>query len=81
MALEWLLFLTLSCSPAIFRSPCDKFLTVFEVLESPGRKHRFFEETITNKYGEPKILKKKEFLDRGEKTYLAFELNRSGIPL
>jgi hypothetical protein len=50
-------------------------------LESPGRKHRFFEETITNKYGEPKILKKKEFLDRGEKTYLAFELNRSGIPL
>jgi aldehyde:ferredoxin oxidoreductase len=41
---------------------------------------RFFEETITNKYGEPKILKKEEFLERREKTYLAFELNRSGIP-
>ena len=41
---------------------------------------RFFEETITNKYGEPKILKREEFLERREKTYLAFELNRSGIP-
>ena len=41
---------------------------------------RFFEETITNKYGEPKILNKDEFLKMKEKTYLLFELNRKGIP-
>jgi aldehyde:ferredoxin oxidoreductase len=41
---------------------------------------RFFEETIHNKYGEPKILKKEEFLEKKEKTYLAFGLNRKGIP-
>jgi aldehyde:ferredoxin oxidoreductase len=41
---------------------------------------RFFEETIRNKYGEPKILKKEEFLEKKEKTYLAFGLNRKGIP-
>jgi aldehyde:ferredoxin oxidoreductase len=41
---------------------------------------RFFEETITNKYGEPKILKKDEFLERREKVYLLFELNGRGIP-
>ena len=41
---------------------------------------RFFEETIYNKYGDPKILKKDEFLERREKTYFSFELNRNGIP-
>ena len=42
---------------------------------------RFFEETIYNKYGEPKILKREEFLEKREKTYFAFELDRNGIPL
>lgn len=41
---------------------------------------RFFDETIYNKYGEPKVLKREEFLERREKTYLSFELNRNGIP-
>ena len=41
---------------------------------------RFFEETIYNKYGEPKVLKREEFMDKREKTYLSFELNRNGIP-
>ncbi|MFB3884864.1 MAG: aldehyde ferredoxin oxidoreductase N-terminal domain-containing protein [Thermodesulfobacteriota bacterium] len=43
----------------------------------PGR---FFEETIYNKYGKPKILNKDEFIDRREKIYLSFELDRNGIP-
>ena len=41
---------------------------------------RFFEEIIYNKYGEAKVLKREEFLDKREKTYLSFELNRNGIP-
>ena len=41
---------------------------------------RFFEETIYNKYGEPKVLKREEFLEKREKTYFAFELDRNGIP-
>ncbi len=41
---------------------------------------RFFEETIYNKYGEPKILDKEEFLEKKEKTYFAFDLDRDGIP-
>jgi len=41
---------------------------------------RFFEETLYNKYGNPKTLKRNEFLERREKTYLSFELNRNGIP-
>jgi aldehyde:ferredoxin oxidoreductase len=41
---------------------------------------RFFDETIYNKYGNPKILKKDEFFERREKTYLSFELNRNGTP-
>ncbi len=41
---------------------------------------RFYEETIYNKYGEPKILNREEFLEKREKTYLAFELDRNGIP-
>lgn len=42
---------------------------------------RFFEETICNKYGEPKILNREEFLEKREKTYFTFELDRNGIPL
>lgn len=42
---------------------------------------RFFEETIYNKYGEPKILRKEDFIEKREKNYLSFELNRKGIPL
>ena len=41
---------------------------------------RFFDETIYDKYGTPKILKREEFLKEREKTYLSFELNRDGIP-
>ncbi len=41
---------------------------------------RFYEEPIYNKYGEPKILNREEFLEKREKTYLAFELDRNGIP-
>ena len=41
---------------------------------------RFFEETIYSKYGEPKILNRKEFYELREKTYLAFELTPQGIP-
>lgn len=41
---------------------------------------RFFTETIYNKYGEPKKLDKKEFLDWRKKLYLLYELNPNGIP-
>ncbi len=41
---------------------------------------RFFEETIYNKYGEAKILNRKEFLEAREKTYLSFELTPQGVP-
>ncbi|MFB3887425.1 MAG: aldehyde ferredoxin oxidoreductase N-terminal domain-containing protein [Thermodesulfobacteriota bacterium] len=41
---------------------------------------RFFEETIYNKYGQPKILNRKEFQELREKTYLTFELTPQGIP-
>ena len=41
---------------------------------------RFFEETIYNKYGEPKILNRKEFLEMREKTYLLYELTPQGVP-
>ena len=41
---------------------------------------RFFDETIYNKYGEPKVLSRKEFFELREKTYLSFELTPQGIP-
>jgi aldehyde:ferredoxin oxidoreductase len=41
---------------------------------------RFFEETIYNKYGEPKILDRDKFLEMRKKTYLSFGLNEDGIP-
>jgi len=42
---------------------------------------RFFDETIYNKYGEPKVLSRKEFFELREKTYLSFELTpRESLP-
>jgi aldehyde:ferredoxin oxidoreductase len=41
---------------------------------------RFFEETIYNKYGEPKTLSREKFLETRKKTYLVFGLNEDGIP-
>jgi aldehyde:ferredoxin oxidoreductase len=41
---------------------------------------RFFEETIYSKYGEPKILGRKDFNELREKTYLSLELTPQGIP-
>jgi len=41
---------------------------------------RFFEETIYNKYGQPKVLKREEFLEFRKKTYLSYELTPQGIP-
>ena len=42
--------------------------------------NRFFEETIYNRYGEPKILNREEFLELREKQYLSYELTPQGIP-
>ena len=41
---------------------------------------RFFEETIYSKYGNPKILKREEFLNLRKKAYLSYELNAQGMP-
>jgi aldehyde:ferredoxin oxidoreductase len=41
---------------------------------------RFFDETIYSKYGEPKVLSRKEFNEFREKTYLSMELTPQGIP-
>ena len=41
---------------------------------------RFFDEVIYSKYGEPKVLDRKKFLEMREKTYLGFGLNAKGIP-
>jgi aldehyde:ferredoxin oxidoreductase len=41
---------------------------------------RFFDEVIHSKYGEPKILDRKKFLEMREKAYLGFGLNEKGIP-
>lgn len=41
---------------------------------------RFFDETIHNKYGEPKVLDREQFLELREKTYLQLELTPEGIP-
>jgi len=41
---------------------------------------RFFDETIYNKYGEPKVLNRNEFMEAKEKLYLSFGLNKQGIP-
>lgn len=42
--------------------------------------NRFFEETIYNKYGEPKILNQEDFFELRKKTYLSYELTTEGIP-
>jgi len=41
---------------------------------------RFFEETVYSKYGEPKILKKEEFLEGRKKLYRSYGLQENGIP-
>ena len=41
---------------------------------------RFFDETLHNKYGEPKVLNREKFLETRKKTHLAFGLNEDGIP-
>ena len=41
---------------------------------------RLFEETICNKYNEPKVLDHDEFMKTKEEKYLSFELNNQGIP-
>lgn len=41
---------------------------------------RFFNETIYNKYGKPKILDKKEFLTQREKAYCNRGLTKEGLP-
>ena len=41
---------------------------------------RFFEETIYNKYNEPKVLDHDEFMKTKEEKYLSFGLNNQGIP-
>ena len=41
---------------------------------------RFFEERITNKYGESKILKREEFLEERKKVYRSYGLQDDGTP-
>lgn len=42
--------------------------------------NRFFEESITNKYGESKILKREEFLEERKKVYRSYGLQDDGTP-
>ena len=39
---------------------------------------RFFEETIYNKYNEPKILNKEEFFEKRKERYLSYGLQEDG---
>ena len=41
---------------------------------------RFFDETIYNKYGEPRALDKEAFLEWRKKLYLSYDLTPNGIP-
>lgn len=41
---------------------------------------RFFDEVITNKYGEPKVLDREKFLEMRKKAYWGLGLNDEGIP-
>ena len=41
---------------------------------------RFFEESITNKYGESRILKRAEFLEERKKMYRSQGLRENGTP-
>lgn len=41
---------------------------------------RFFNETIDNKYGEPKKLNRDEFLEERKRTYRAYGLKDNGMP-
>lgn len=42
---------------------------------------RFFNETIYNKYGEPKSLDREEFLSMRRSRYLSDGLNEAGLPV
>jgi aldehyde:ferredoxin oxidoreductase len=41
---------------------------------------RFFNETLHDKYGNPKVLDREKFMEARKKTYLASGLNKDGIP-
>jgi aldehyde:ferredoxin oxidoreductase len=41
---------------------------------------RFFEETIYSKYGQPRILKREEFLDERKRVYRSYGLQADGTP-
>ena len=41
---------------------------------------RFFVETISNNYGEPRALDKEAFLEWRKKLYLSYELTPNGVP-
>lgn len=41
---------------------------------------RFFEETIYNKYGEPRILKREEFQEQRKRVYRSYGLQADGTP-
>jgi aldehyde:ferredoxin oxidoreductase len=41
---------------------------------------RFFEETIYNKYGEPKVLNRQEFLKERQRIYSSYGLKENGLP-
>jgi aldehyde:ferredoxin oxidoreductase len=41
---------------------------------------RFFEETIYNKYGEPKVLNRQEFLKERRRIYNSYGLKKNGLP-
>lgn len=42
---------------------------------------RFFDETIHNKYGEPKVLDREEFLSMRRTRYLEYGLSEEGLPV
>lgn len=63
-----------------FMERCNCILQGYIPTRDDDLPARFFEETIYNKYGKPKILNRKEFLEMREKTYLLYELTPQGIP-
>jgi aldehyde:ferredoxin oxidoreductase len=63
-----------------FMERCNCILQGYVPTRDDDIPARFFEETIYNKYGEPKILNRKEFLEMREKTYLLYELTPQGVP-
>lgn len=41
---------------------------------------RFFEEPVYGKYGEPRILKREEFLEERKRVYQSYGLQEDGTP-